>query len=79
MKTPQMLQAKYEAGASSGSRLAIEVADLPVAINKMIVWCLMHPEAAANLLDDYERVRADETRRQRDFKESRESAAGQSK
>lgn len=52
----ETVNAKYKAKAHFGS-IDIETPELPIELNKVVVWIMHHPEDAAALLPEYNRLR----------------------
>lgn len=55
MKT---VNATYKAAGTSG-RIEMSTPALPIELNKMIIWIMLHQDEAQALLPEYERIRAE--------------------
>lgn len=58
MKTTVL--ADYKAKTSTGSRIHIAHNNLPVPINRMIVWMMNHPELALGMVPRWMELQADQ-------------------
>lgn len=53
----ETVKAKYSAKCTTGSRLEMEAEELPLELNQMIVWVMLHQEDAMYLLPEYNKIR----------------------
>ncbi len=58
MKTT--ILADYKARTSTGSRIHIQHNDLPLEVNRMIVWMMNHPDLAAGLIPTWNGLKAEQ-------------------
>lgn len=52
----ETLRVRYRARCQTGSRLELET-DLPIDLNQMVVWIMLHQDPARDLLPEYRRMR----------------------
>jgi hypothetical protein len=55
----ETIKAKYKATIPGKSSIEIDHGELPLEIDKLIVWVMTRPEEAMALLPEYERLRGD--------------------
>lgn len=58
----QTVQAKYSAKTATGSQIEME-SELPIELNRMIVWMMHHQSDAMWLLPAYQELRTQATER----------------
>jgi hypothetical protein len=55
----ETIKAKYKASIPGKSSIEIDHGELPIDLNKLIVWIMVMPEEAMALMPEYERLRGD--------------------
>ena len=46
-------------GAVTGSKLKVEVKDLPGDLSQMIIWIINHPDLAQKMIPDWHKLRGE--------------------